>query len=184
MAKSYNTVDVVGINPLTTTILMSCAAAVCLFAHNTELRHSFVGVSLFLMWCLAWVYINFNVFSVFNYFNYLFFSQSWLNLHNSSVRGTPSQKSYPRSASIREGQGSITKDLIRKRIILLAVLRREIERLSIWRNPKMLPELRVPGEDLVRGWATQQPMTDKTWKDCIRVVWKESPHAAVHITLR
>lgn len=108
-----------------------------------------------------------------------------MNLHKTSVPGgTSSKKSYPQSGSQRENSGIVTKDLIKKRIILLAVLRREIERLSIWRNPKMLPELRVPGEDIVQGWATQQPMTDKTWKDCIRVLWCICPHAAVHITLR
>lgn len=115
--------------------------------------------------------------------NFAFF-QGWLNLHKSSLIAASSKKSYPRSGSQRETYSVVTKDLLKKRIILLAVLRREIERLSIWRNPKVLPELRVPGEDIVQGWATQQPMTDKTWKDCIRVVWSVCPHAAVHITLR
>lgn len=108
-----------------------------------------------------------------------------MNLHKSTVAAsTSSKKSYPRSGSQRESSGIVTKDLVKKRVIILAVLRREIERLSIWRNPKMLPDLRVYGEDIVQGWGTQQPMTDRLWKDCIRVVWCICPHAAVHITLR
>ena len=39
---------------------------------------------------------------------------------------------------------------MRKRVLILAVLRREIERLSIWRNPKNLIELRILGEDIVQ----------------------------------
>ena len=48
------------------------------------------------------------------------------------------------------GSGAITKELMRKRMLILAVLRREIERLSIWRNPKNLLELRISGEDIVQ----------------------------------
>jgi len=111
-------------------------------------------------------------------------TNGWLNLHKASMGGGVSKKSYPRSGSQREGSGAVTKELMRKRILILAVLRREIERLSIWRNPKNLTELRIPGEDIVQGWLTQMPMSEKTWKECIRTAWSVCPHAAVHITLR
>lgn len=112
-------------------------------------------------------------------------SQGWLNLrapHGSIAGG--SKKSYPRPGSQREGSGMITKELMKKRIIILALLRREIERLSIWRNPKNMPELRVAGEDIVQGWASQVPMTDKSWKECIRTTWNVCPHVAIHVALR
>lgn len=113
------------------------------------------------------------------------FLQGWLNLrapHGSIAGG--SKKSYPRPGSQREGSGMITKELMKKRIIILALLRREIERLSIWRNPKNMPELRVAGEDIVQGWASQVPMTDKSWKECIRTTWNVCPHVAIHVALR
>ena len=78
------------------------------------------------------------------------FIQGWLNLHKASMGGGVSKKSYPRSGSQREGSGAVTKELMKKRILILAVLRREIERLSIWRNPKNLTELRIHGEDIVQ----------------------------------
>ena len=81
-----------------------------------------------------------------------------MNLHKSTTAGTASgaggvsKKSFPRSGSQGEGgtSGAITKELMRKRVLILAVLRREIERLSIWRNPKNLTELRITGEDIVQ----------------------------------
>ena len=77
-----------------------------------------------------------------------------MNLHKSTAAGGGvSKKSYPRSGSQVEGgggSGAITKELMCKRVLILAVLRREIERLSIWRNPKNLIELRILGEDIVQ----------------------------------
>jgi len=109
----------------------------------------------------------------------------WLNLqrHQGSI-GSTSKKSYTRSVNRQQGIATVTNELMKKRILLLAVLRREIERLSIWRNPKNMQELRVTGEDIVQGWASQMPMTDKTWKECIRTAWNVCPHVAVHVALR
>ena len=93
-----------------------------------------------------------------------------------------SKKSYSRPGI--QTEGAITRELKKKRILILAVLRREIDRLSIWRNPKNLPELRVPGEDIVQAWISTMPMNDKLWRECIRTAWVVCPKVAVHIALR
>lgn len=111
--------------------------------------------------------------------------KGWLNLqHRHGSFGGTSKKSYQRSSTRNEGIAAITNELMKKRLLLLAVLRREIERLSIWRNPKNATELRIPGEDIVQGWASQMPMVDKTWKECIRTAWRVCPYLAVHVALK
>ena len=111
--------------------------------------------------------------------------KGWLNLqHRHGSFGGTSKKSYQRSSTRNEGIAAITNELMKKRRLLLAVLRREIERLSIWRNPKNVTELRIPGEDIVQGWASQMPMVDKTWKECIRTAWRVCPYLAVHVALK
>ncbi|XP_047123411.1 phosphatidylinositol 4-kinase alpha isoform X2 [Hydra vulgaris] len=110
--------------------------------------------------------------------------QSWLNLQGrtSSLSTNIAKKTYYTSRT--KESGVLTKELLKKRILILAALRREIERLLVWRNPKNVPELRVPNEDTVHLWASQISLTDKVWKECIRTIWKCCPQVAVYIALR
>ena len=115
--------------------------------------------------------------------NNIFHLQGWLNLQTPIASTAGSSKKSSSRAGL-QSEGVITLELRKKRLLILVVLRREIDRLSIWRNPKHLPELRIPGEDIVQQWINTMPMNDKKWRECIRTAWIVCPKVAIHIALR
>ena len=89
------------------------------------------------------------------------------------------------SVSIRrEGDDAITKNHLKKRSLILALVKREVERLSAWRNPRNLAELHVPGEESISAWASQMTMTEKMWRESVRTAWSLCPRLAVHLASR
>ncbi len=59
----------------------------------------------------------------------------------------------------------------------------EIDRLITWHNPLALPELLIPEQDKVLNWRNQA-VTDKQWKELIKVAWDVNPALAVHLGSR
>ena len=74
------------------------------------------------------------------------------------------------------GNDAISKTLLKKRVLILAVLRREIERLSTWHNPNNLPGHAVAEETRVRS--------EKVSRESLRVAWACCPRVAVQLAIR
>ncbi|XP_077290371.1 phosphatidylinositol 4-kinase III alpha isoform X2 [Arctopsyche grandis] len=75
------------------------------------------------------------------------------------------------------------KDYIKKRNLILELLAVEIEFLIIWHNPGSRPELIVPGEENIAAWRSK-PITEKIWKDYLKLAWEISPTLAVFLPER
>ena len=55
--------------------------------------------------------------------------------------------------------------------------------MSTWLNPQSLPELQLPGESVVQSWRAQA-VTERVWRDNIRLAWDISPVLAVRMAGR
>ncbi|XP_037092304.1 LOW QUALITY PROTEIN: phosphatidylinositol 4-kinase alpha-like [Pollicipes pollicipes] len=75
------------------------------------------------------------------------------------------------------------KDYIKKRNLILALLSAEIERLLTWHNPQNRAELHIAGEEHMATWRAQ-PVSEKQWRDHIRLAWDISPPLAVMLPER
>ena len=78
---------------------------------------------------------------------------------------------------------NFVKDYIKKRNLILSLLAAEVEFFSTWLNPLSLPELQLPGEDVVNSWRAQQ-ITERVWRDNVRLAWDISPVLAVRMAAR
>lgn len=78
---------------------------------------------------------------------------------------------------------NFVKDYIKKRNLILTLLAAEVEFFSTWLNPLSLPELQLPGEDVVNSWRAQQ-ITERVWRDNVRLAWDISPVLAVRMAAR
>lgn len=96
-----------------------------------------------------------------------------------------SRKSANAPLSTKKDLGdSITREHLKKRGLILPLVKREIERLSAWRNPKGVSELRVPGEESIAAIGNQITMTEKMWRECIRLAWRLCPRLSVNLAAR
>ncbi|CAG0914490.1 unnamed protein product [Notodromas monacha] len=75
------------------------------------------------------------------------------------------------------------KEFSKKRLLILALVAAEIDRLITWHNPLVLPELFIPDQDKVLNWRNTT-VQDKIWKDLIKVAWDVNPALAVHLASR
>ena len=68
-----------------------------------------------------------------------------------------SRRSATGASTGKENTGSqhLLKDYLKRRNLILALIRREIERLSTWHNPMALPELNFSGLESLVNWANQ-----------------------------
>ena len=67
--------------------------------------------------------------------------------------------------------------------MILSLLAAEVEFFSTWLNPLSLTELELPGEDVVRSWRSQS-ITERVWRDNVRLAWDISPVLAVRMAAR
>ena len=96
-----------------------------------------------------------------------------------------SRKSPNAPLSARKDLGdAITREHLKKRGLILPLVKREIERLSAWRNPKGVAELRVAGEESIAAIGSQITMTEKMWRECIRLAWRLCPRLSVNLAAR
>eukprot|EP00794_Sanderia_malayensis_P007730 gene7730-8569_t len=108
------------------------------------------------------------------------FLEGWLN--TVSLSGSSSRKSRLAITSAKKEQSdAVTKEHIKKRVLILALLKREIEKLSAWRNPTGDPTNNVPGEESITALNSQLTMTEKSWRECARVAWKLCPRLCINI---
>ncbi len=109
--------------------------------------------------------------------------QGWLN--TVSLSGNSSRKSPSTTATTKKDQNdAITKEHLRKRALILALLKREIEKFSAWRNPNRVASSSLPGEDSIAALSSQITMTEKSWRECTRVAWKLSPRLCINLAVR
>ena len=78
----------------------------------------------------------------------------------------------------------VLKDYLKRRNLILALIRREIERLSTWHNPMARPELNFTGLESLVNWANQTVFTERIWRDLARLAWHISPDIAVFLPAR
>ena len=83
-----------------------------------------------------------------------------------------------------ETNGSLVKNLQRRRNLIMALVRREIEYLSTWHNTTADSNLSFPGEDQLNKWSAQTIFTKKIWKDLVKLAWHIFPPLAVHLCAR
>ena len=75
---------------------------------------------------------------------------------------------------------------LRSRLIhspLPHVQRHEIERLSVWQNPRSQPELTVPNEEGVYSWSNPT-QSDRHWRSTVAMAFNTSPHLAFQLVNR
>lgn len=97
-----------------------------------------------------------------------------------------SRRSATGTSTDKEATGSqhILKDYLKRRNLILALIRREIERLSTWHNPMARPELNFTGVESLVNWANQTVFTERIWRDLVRLAWHISPDIAVFLPAR
>ena len=88
------------------------------------------------------------------------------------------------TAAKHDLNNALTREHLKKRALILPLVKREIERLSAWRNPKDLSELRVPGEDSIAAIGNQFTLTEKIWRECVRMAWKLCPRLSINLAAR
>ncbi|KAH7934113.1 hypothetical protein HPB49_021628 [Dermacentor silvarum] len=76
-----------------------------------------------------------------------------------------------------------SKEYLRKRSLILALLSVEIEFLITWYNPLSLPDRVVPGEEIISAWRSQH-ITERGWVDMAQCAWNLSPMLAVYLPSR
>ena len=79
---------------------------------------------------------------------------------------------------------SLVKNLLRRRNLILALVKRQIEYLSTWHNTTADVNFKFPGEEQLTKWSTQAEFTERVWRDLVRLAWHISPHLAFHLCAR
>lgn len=79
---------------------------------------------------------------------------------------------------------SLVKNLLRRRNLIMALVKREIEFLSTWHNTAADVNLVFPGEEQLTKWSAQTTFTEKAWRDHVKLAWNISPSLAVHLCAR
>ena len=79
---------------------------------------------------------------------------------------------------------TITKEHLKKRGLILPLLKREIERLAAWRNPKGDASSNVPGEESISSLSSQFTLSEKMWRECARIAWKLCPRLCLNLAER
>lgn len=115
--------------------------------------------------------------------------QKWMNtlpvstssVHKYSSRNSTEAMSVDQRLNTVE---SHVKNLIRRRSLILALIKRAIEFLSTWHNTSADANLTFPGEEQLTKWSSQTTFNEKVWRDIVRLAWQTSPSLAVHLCTR
>ena len=72
---------------------------------------------------------------------------------------------------------------MRKRNLILSLVANEVERMETWYNPLHQPEMTIPNEETILTWRSQA-VTEKQWREIVRLAWEISPSLAVFMHWR
>ncbi|KXJ14735.1 Phosphatidylinositol 4-kinase alpha [Exaiptasia diaphana] len=95
-----------------------------------------------------------------------------------------SRRSTGGSESKDPSQQSAFKDYLKRRNLILALVRREVERLSSWYNSTLKTDLGFEGEDSLVNWSNQTAFTERSWRELVRLAWQINPDIAVFLPAR
>ncbi|UYV78927.1 PI4KA [Cordylochernes scorpioides] len=112
----------------------------------------------------------------------------WINtVPLSSNLSTISRRSSGGGRSSRRGTGDpaehVVKDYVKKRNLILGLLSAEVELMITWHNPLSATELHVQYEDVIKPWRVQT-LSERTWRESVRLAWEISPALAVYMPTR
>lgn len=113
-------------------------------------------------------------------------SSGWINTVplSSTVASSKRSASNYKTKTTKDSQGEyFVKDYIRKRNLILTLLGVDIELMITWHNPLCLPEKVIAGEEVISNWRSQS-VSDRSWKDLVRLAWDMNPVLAVHLPSR
>ncbi|XP_077996530.1 phosphatidylinositol 4-kinase alpha-like [Glandiceps talaboti] len=91
-----------------------------------------------------------------------------------------------RSSTTRKSPGGtdyFVKDYMKRRNLILSLVANEIERLATWSNPIGSQDLNIEGEDNIGTWRAQV-ISERTWRDNVRLAWEISPYLACELPRR
>ena len=115
-------------------------------------------------------------------------SYGWMNTVqiSSNMSSKRSASGYNSKTNINDkktetaAQEYFVKDYLRKRTLILSLLAVDIELMITWHNPLAIEGDKIPGEDVISNWKSQQ-VSERTWKDMVRLSWEISPALAVYL---
>ncbi|KAM7298749.1 phosphatidylinositol 4-kinase alpha-like [Ixodes scapularis] len=99
----------------------------------------------------------------------------------SKLTSTTASKDFRDSPVIPDT--AYTKEYLRKRSLILALLSVEVEFLITWYNPMATLDKAIPGEEIISAWRCQH-ITERGWMEMARVAWSLSPSLAVYLPSR
>nr|XP_006818688.1 PREDICTED: phosphatidylinositol 4-kinase alpha-like [Saccoglossus kowalevskii] len=108
----------------------------------------------------------------------------WINTAQlTSNMSVISKRSSTMTRKSAGGTDYLVKDYMKRRNFILSLLANEIDRLTTWTNPLGQQDLNLDGEDTIATWRAQM-VSDRTWRDMVRLAWEISPYLACELPRR
>ncbi|CAM1325927.1 PI4KA (predicted) [Pycnogonum litorale] len=109
----------------------------------------------------------------------------WMNTMpvSSNVSTLSKRSRQANTRKINDSADVFVKDYVKKRNLILTLTASEVDFMVTWLNPMSLPEQSIQGEETITAWLSQ-PISERMWRDNVRLAWDISPSLAVHLPSR